>query len=179
MRIKTIHIILGILFLVCLAPAANNGEITQNDKIKSVFIYNFTKYIQWPGADTSKVFAIGVFGKSNIIPPLQKIAQKKLVNGRKIIIKQFEDIENIEECRILFVSSQEGGLIPEILQKVERKNILTIGEVEKFSDKGGIINFVLVEGKIKFEMNLKALSRAGLAASSQLLKLAILVEENE
>lgn len=177
---RILQTILISFFLYSIAIAANtDSEVNYNDKIKAVFVYNFTKYIQWPAADTSKVFTIGVFGKSNILISLQKIAQKKLVKGRKIIIKQFEDIDTIEECQILFVSSQEDGLIPDILHNVEYKNILTVSEVEKFSDTGGIINLVLVEGKIKFEMNLKALHRAGLLASSQLLKLAILVEENE
>lgn len=179
MRFKKVYTILVILFLFCLVFAEDTDEVSQYDKIKSVFIYNFTKYIQWPAIDSSKVFVIGVFGNSKITLPLQKIAEKKTVYERKIQIKQFYNIENIDECHILFVSSTEHELISDILQKIKRKNILTVGEIDEFSIKGGIINLVLIDGKIKFEMNLKALDRAGLSAGSQLLKLAILIDENE
>ena len=173
-----LFLIIFLLFIFS-APAQMADDISREDQIKAVFIYNFTKYIQWPESDTSEVFIIGVLGNSNLVIPLRRIAQKRLVNNKKIQVIQFYNIEDVKNYHILFLSPGIEEHFQVILQKIRSKNILTIGNENNFTHLGGIINLIRVEGKIKFEMNLKALSRAGLAASSQLLKLAILVEENE
>lgn len=175
---RKFQIIFISLFICCPSGGgAANGDVSQNDKIKAVFIYNFTKYIQWPAADTSKVFTIGVFGQSNILIPLREIARKRLVDGREIITKQFSSLDSIEKCHVLFIPAREGGAVNDILNQVRYKNILTVGEDEGFAHAGGIINFAPAEGKMKFEMNLNALRRAGLQAGSELLKLAVIIDE--
>ncbi len=64
------------LLFIFSAPAQMADDISREDQIKAVFIYNFTKYIQWPESDTSEVFIIGVLGNSNLVIPLRRIAQK-------------------------------------------------------------------------------------------------------
>ena len=179
MKMGLIYIYLVILTLNFTIGAEDNTEVSQNDMVKSVFIYNFTKYIHWPSDDTSSVFIIGILGESNITIPLKEIARKKTVSGRKIQIKQYESIRDVDQCHILFISSREKKVIPDILSKVKNKSILTVSDMDDFSEQGGIINFILIEGKIKFEINLASLKHAKLTAGSELLKLAILVDEDE
>ncbi|MCD6117631.1 YfiR family protein [bacterium] len=166
-----------IIFLNFMAFANINKEVGHEEKIKSVFIYNFTKYIQWSNNDTSNTFKIAFIGDSKIIIPLKEIAEKRTIGNKKIRIKHYHDIQDIDMCHILFISASEKGCLKNILQKVGHENILTISDSKGFADKGVAINLVVVADKIKFEINSSALKRAGLHVSSQLLKLAILVEE--
>ena len=159
------------------SPLIAQIEQGQEYKLKAVFIYHFTKYFQWSYSDTSGTFEIAIIGDSNIIDPLKEIAEKKLVKGRRIKIKHFQAVEDINKCHILFISASEINQLDKILQRVKKENILTISDSNGFANKGVAINFVLVKEKIKFEINSRALEHAGLQASSQLQKLAILVEE--
>jgi len=145
--------------------------------LKSTFIYHFTKYIKWTDSDSAEDFKIAILGDNDIITPLEKIANMRTVNNRTILIKHLENIQDIETCHILFISASKKDELDVILKKIEHKNILTISDSEGFAHKGVAINFVIIEGKIKFEINNRALERAGLQVSSQLQKLAILVEE--
>ena len=172
---KNHYIIL--LFIYSLLPVSVLSDVSPEDKLKAVFIYNFTKYIQWPNYDTSETFDIAVIGDSEIIIPLKEIEKKRTVDNKKIKIIHYQDINDINICHILFISSSEKKRLSDILQKVKDKNILTISGSEGFAEEGVTINFVIIEGKIKFEINNSAINQAGLQVSSQLLKLAILVEE--
>jgi hypothetical protein len=168
-----------ILTLNFTLSAEDNTEVSQNDLVKSVFIYNFTKYIRWPSDDTSGVFIIGILGESDISNPLKEIARKKTVSGREIKIKQYDSIRDVDQCHILFISLWDEEMIPDILNKVKDKSILTVSDIDNFSEQGGMINFILIEGKIKFEINLTSLENANLTAGSELLKLAIIIDADK
>ncbi len=168
---------MSIISLYLLADENNNNENNIEYKMKAVFVFNFTKYIQWPDNDTSETFEIAIIGNSNIINPLKEIAKNKLINKKKIKIISCKDIQDINIPHILFISTSEKKNLDKILQKVKNKNILTISDSKEFANKGVTINFVIVKGKIKFEINTHAIESTGLQISSQLLKLAILVQE--
>ena len=179
MNIKTSCIILLIssILFPALVFGEENDVISLEDKIKAAFVYNFTKYIEWVDDDTTDSFEIGIIGDSDIIFPLQEIAEKELVNNRKIEVIHFQDIQDINICHILFISASEKKRLSDILQKVKDNNILTVSDSMGFAHEGVSINFIIVDEKIKFEINNSAIDQAGLQVSSQLLKLAILVEE--
>lgn len=180
---KTIIFLLVIYILVAIsfAPAEETTkEISKADKLKAVFIYNFTGYIQWPDAETSDPFVIAIIGKSPLVIPLKEIAKKKKVSGnRKIEIKHLKNIEDIKACQILFISKSEKKRLEEIVKKVEGTHILTISDSKSFAARGVAINFVRVDEKVKFEMNRNVIAHSGFKVSSQLLQLAIPVKEED
>ena len=164
---------LYLILLCCFTETtlAQTGE--QEANLKAAFIYNFTKYIDWGTSDESD-FLIGVIGSSPIIASLNEIAKTSTVNNKKIIIKVFNNPEEISFCNILFIPAGSPFLLQSILGKAE-KGVLTISEEAGFAKKGTAFNFVIINDKLKFETNLKAITLAGLKAGSQLLKLAIIV----
>ncbi len=177
-KLCIILLINSIVFSVIVSGNVNE-VVSLEDKLKAVFIYNFTKYIQWANNDTSGTFKIGVIGDSEIIIPLKEIGEKELVNNKKIEIKHCQNIWDIKDCNILFISASEKNQLQDILNKVEYENILTVSDSSGFAYEGVAINFVIVEGKLKFEINSNAINKAGLQVSSHLLKLAILIENGK
>jgi len=172
-----IFLIMSFISLYLLADENINNENNLEDRMKAVFVFNFTKYINWTNSDTSGTFEIAIIGNSNIIDPLKEIAKNKFINNKQIKIKHCKDIQDIITPHILFISTSEKKNLDKILQKVKNKNILTISDCKGFANKGVAINFVIVKGKIKFEINTRVIESVGLQISSQLLKLAILVQE--
>jgi hypothetical protein len=166
-----------LLYLVIYAISPN----TQIDKaseynLKAAFIYNFTKYIEWKAVSDDNEFTIGIIGSSPINNPLAEVIKTETVDGKKIIIKQFNKPEDISACHILFISRSADAELDDILAKTMEKGTLIISEQNGYAQAGTAINFVIINRKLKFEANVKAINAAGLSASSQLLKLAIIIK---
>jgi hypothetical protein len=79
----------------------------------------------------------------------------------------------------VFVSASERGRLPEILSALGSKSVLTVSEVEEFAARGGVINFVLVDNRVRFEINPGAAKRSGLKISSELLRLGRIVDRDD
>lgn len=149
--------------------------------IKAAFLYNFTKFVEWPpeafkdGVSPINLCILGTdpFGKA-----LRSISDKT-VKGRKLNIKYPTRVEEITGCHVLFIGASERENLRQIMSFLKGSAILTVSDTEKFAERGGIINFIMVENKIKFEINPDAAQQCGLKISSQLLRLARIVKERE
>lgn len=173
---------------------SNSGHDLEYD-IKAAFLYNFIKFIDWPEIndinDTEKLI-IGVIGKNNFGDAFKPVQDKK-VKGKDTVIKYFKSFSELEKnkeeyaktseeilkCHLIFISSSEKDYISKILNIVDKKSILTVGETKNFLKDGGIINFVLEENKVRFEINLIAAKQSDLTIRSQLLRLAKSVIEEK
>ncbi len=171
----------GVLLLLVplLSIQAQKIRINPDTRMKAVFLINFTKYISWTTLDTVKDFTIGVYGLDDILLPLKQLSKERASGGQKIEVGRVESLEEIEVCDILFIPIDQTGAFHKLRPKIPPQNILLVGESLGFATSDGAINFIKRDGKIKLEINRKALEMANLTASSQLLKLAILVGEEE
>ena len=170
----------ALLILIPLTPAQSQRfNVHPDTRMKAVFLYNFTKYISWTTLDTAKTFTIGVFGVDEILVPLRMMAQERLESGQVIKVLKVTDQDQIDGCEILFVPVHNTTAFHELRPELSSANILFVGESLGFATSDGAINFIKRDGKIKLEINRKALTEANLTASSHLLKLAILVGEGE
>ena len=144
--------------------------------LKAAFVFNFTRYIDWMPSTMGNDFVIGVIGSSPIVEPLNATAKTNMMNGKHIIIRQINSPGEIGFCHVLFISKNYSNSISIILSNT-MKGTLTISETDGAATDGVAMNFILVNNKLKFEANLKAISLAGLKASSELLKLAVIVND--
>ena len=165
------------LLTVCIGTATAKDEVSLEDKTKAAFLYHFTRYIQWPKTDSTEIFNIGVLGDRAITRPLEEISRLKDVGGRQIIVTQLDSIDQCGPCHILFIGKSEKKNLGEIIDYLKGANTLTVSDIKNAAKKGACINFLTINGKIRFEINRRALKRMHLTASSQLLKLAIIVNE--
>jgi hypothetical protein len=144
--------------------------------IKAAFLYGFGQNIEWPAAsfDGPKApFVIGILGTDPIRAPLEQTAQKKTIQGRKIVVKQFAALKDYQEpCQILFISDsvkleQQRAAV----QQLSRPGLLTVGEIPGFAEDGGVVNLYIEEDSVRFELNVEAANRAQLRMDAQLQKL--------
>jgi hypothetical protein len=149
-----------------------------NSKIKSIFIYNFTKYIEWPANQKQGDFVIGILGNSNpgLVKELEKMASLSKIGGRNFSIKVYNNVDEIGKCQLLFVIADKSNLLSAAVQKVSKNNTLVIGENSGLIKKGAVINFVYQENKQKFELSKINAEKSGLLVSSSLINMAILEE---
>jgi hypothetical protein len=156
------------------APLLFAQTTEKEANLKAAFIYNFTEYIDWQTSNNSGDFVIGVIGNSPLSASLKEIAARNRVKNKRIIVKTFDQPSEIEFCNILFIPKNSNFSLKEILKNTS-PGMLTISEEEGYGEMGTGFNFLIRNNKLKFEANLKALARSDLKVSSQLLKLAIIV----
>lgn len=167
-----------ILILFFILGSSFNQRITvdTNAKLKAVFIYNFTKYIEWPKTYQEGYFVLGVVGETPLFSELTKMAQTKKIGTQSILVKKFSEISEIDKCHLLYVTDDKSNNIDVILKKTKSSSTLIVTEQEGLVDKGAGINFVIRENKQKFEMNKRNIEIQKLKVSSNLEALAITVK---
>ncbi len=145
-------------------------------RVKAVFIYNFTKYVEWKEANRSGSFSIGVLGASSVINELTTITTGKLVGTQKIEIKAFATLADVKKCHILFIPAENSTPIPSILNKIKGHNTLLVTEKDGYVKQGAIINFVIQSNKQKFELSKNNAQKSDLKISQSLVTLGISVD---
>ncbi len=161
------------LVLICLL--GSSLAFGQNYQLHSVFMYSFTRYVQWPDEYNEGDFEIVVLGDSPITEELKKLAQAKKVGARSIKITRINTPSEIKKCNILFLPADKSALLPEVLTKMGSSSILLATEQPGLAQKGSAINFVSKDGKLAFEMNQPAMTKQKLKASNELTRLAIVI----
>jgi hypothetical protein len=145
-------------------------------QIKAAFIFNFAKFVEWPATALPKPtspIVIGILGENPFHDDLEKTIRNKTVEDHPLVIKEFHSTTEVTNCHILFISNSETARLPQILKGLEGASILTVGEMERFNESGGMINFVFEGTKIRFKINNEAATRTGLKISSKLLSYAL------
>lgn len=166
------------LVLLSMAWGILSQAQTEYD-VKAVFLCRFAQYVEWPPtafASATAPITIGILGDDPFGKAIEEASADERPQNRKCVIKRFNRPEDLTPCHILFISRSEQGNVPALLQALDARPILTVGDTEQFTREGGMINFTTQGGKIRFEINPKAANEAGLKISAQLLRLAKIVE---
>lgn len=152
-------------------------NIDTNAKIKAVFLYNFTRYFEWPDAKKSGNFIIQVIGKNDaLIKELTKMAETKVVGSQKLEIINSQSYDGKSKPHMLFLLPEMSKSIPDITSKLKGKGSLIIAEKEGAAKSGAAINFVIIDNKQKFEYSKNSAVKAGLKTSEDFKALAIAVD---
>jgi len=152
-------------------------------ELKSAYLFNFAKFITYPPLtfnSTRDPFIIGVYGNDAFLDVLQNIIKGKNINGRNVIAISINQIEDIQNCQIVFFSKTTRNQILMFLEYINNKPILSVGDnIEDFCQNGGTINFTPQNDHKRFEINPNAAQRSNLIISSKLLALARIVNDVE
>lgn len=157
-----------------------NARASEFDEyaVKAVYLYNFAKYVEWPlGMFTSAnaPLLICIAGDNPFGDALTTLSGK-MIESHLVEIRGLSVTTDLASCHIVFVSRAEQGRFKTLLAKLARQPILTVSDISDFAQAGGMIGLVEVDQRIHFNINLNATRQARLKLSSQLLKLATIVE---
>jgi len=150
------------------------------EKIKAAYTYQFTKFVNWPStafSDNNTLF-VCILGQENINDEFNSLNQRK-IEDRHIKVIQIFDINDINKCQILYISESEKYRLATIIEYLNNKPILSISSMQDFAKLGGIIDFVLIKNKVRFEINMISVKRSQLQVSAKLLEVSIRVFKND
>ncbi len=168
-------ILLGLAFLQPInATASEMSPVAQEYKVKAMFLYNFSLFVEWPAESRTAgtPFRICILGKSPFGDFLNRFENQE-VKGKKLKVQYVSSIQDIGSCQILFVCASEQARLREIMEALrERRGILSISDIPGFTEAGGVINIVKVDERLKFDINMSASKFNGLSINHQLLNMA-------
>lgn len=176
---------IGAAFGLCVYVAFGFSTLAQTQReapteyqVKAAYLYNFGKFVSWPDAHSgapSDPFEICILGDDPFGTVLEAVVKGGTISGRNAVAKRIATTVGIDSCRILFISSSEDPRLKDILASLENLQVLTVSDMPQFADRGGMIQFVQQNSRIRFEVNLKNAEHSGLILSSELLKVAVRV----
>lgn len=156
-----------------------NGAVYAEYEVKAAFLYNFTKFVEWPDeafSSAASPLRIGVLGEDPFDSLLEETMANKTAGGRRVEFERSQDAAALKDCHMVFISRSEQGRIEEILEVFEDASVLTVGDTEGFAHHGVVINLIEEKHKIGFEINLPKAREANLKLSSRLLELATVID---
>lgn len=146
---------------------------SQEEKYIGLFVYNFTKYFDWPESKKTGDFVIEVIGHESVFDELTRITEGKKIGSQNLIIKNLNSIQEMSNnAHMVFVGHWQSRFMNDVLQKISNKPVLVISEMEGMLDQGSDINFVIREGTIKFEMKISNVTSRQIKIDPRIRELA-------
>jgi len=172
-----ILLILPILLLTQSAAVKLDQSEEAGARIKAIYIYNFTKYIEWPESYKEGNFVIGVYGTNvPLLSELNKMAASKMVGSQKLEIKNIQSPAEAAQCHIIYLLADNSGQLADVLTKIKGKSALIVTDKAGMTKQGSAINFAIVENKQKIELNRSNIEKYKLKVASTLVEMAVQVK---
>lgn len=163
-----------LLFIVVFTFGTTTITWSQLAKIKSVFILNFAKNTGWPESATKgSDFVITVIGDKEISQELEALGKLKKINGKTLVVKSVKQLNEIEASHIIYVGSSKSNTMSSVSASQKNNPVLLISDKKGLYTQGAGICFILINGKLKFEIKPENIERRGLKVSSKLVSLGI------
>lgn len=170
------RILFDILFLMInIGFTSAQPPVTKEYQLKSVFLFHFSSFIEWPSSAYNELqspFVIGILGENPFSTYLDATVAGEKVMERAVTVRQFVSVDDIENCQILFINFKGDSLIRKTVSLLNNRPVLTVSDAKNFTSLGGMIAFATVSNKIRLHINVVAARNAGLIISSKLLRLA-------
>jgi hypothetical protein len=170
---RLLLVILALNALVCSAQQV--PEFKEKDTsamIKASYLYNFTKYIDWPDSYKDGNFVISVMGSSNLHQELVKKYSSKQVGQQQIEVRKLSKTLKVSKCHLLYISSEFAELLPQIASELSNKPTLIVTDIEGSLENGSSLNFLFIEKGWQFELNTQSAEKKNLFIGSTLKSLA-------
>jgi len=171
----------GLLWFALFWGKASIGMSAPSEyQIKAAYLFNFLNFVAWPEHvfnDKNSPMDVCILGQDPFENILDLTFEGKMIGARKVMIHRWQTMSLTHPCHLLFIGVSEAEHMTRILALLEDKPILTISDVEDFVHHQGMVQFIIVEHKVRFRVNRKAIQHASLYMSANLLRLAQPTEE--
>lgn len=163
---------------IALPPSGAGASEFDEYAVKAAYLYNFAKFVEWPASafeSADAPLSICIAGNNPFGGALDSLSGK-MVESRPVAVRHVPAATGLEKCHIVYIGRSEQGRFKAVLAKLARLPVLTVGDIADFAQEGGMIGLVEAEQRIRFNINVAMTRQANLKLSSQLLKLATIVE---
>jgi hypothetical protein len=168
-------LLVGLLTLPAGTTAAHAETAQGSEAIKAAYLYKFTNYVQWPVgafASTDSPIVIGVAGDDELISVLERMTAGKLVNGRGFQVRPVTPGLPLSGVHVLYLGNLGRNDLRSVLGQAQGKPVLLVSDAQRGCGSGCMINFVVVDSRLRFQVALQPVARSGLHFSALMLTAA-------
>jgi hypothetical protein len=168
----------GTLVLTALGRGASGAEVPTEYQVKAVFVFNFSRFLEWsPQAFTAPnaPFVIGILGDDPFGARLDEAVRGEQIDQHPLVVRRFRNLSEIGNCQILYIDRSESAQLQQILLAMDHRSTLTVSELDQSSERGVMIQFMTENNHIRLRVNVDSARAAGLTISSKLLRSAEIV----
>lgn len=147
--------------------------------IKANFLFKFGPFVEWPPqvfASAAAPFNICVAGQDPFGSALDDAVRGQTIDGHPVVVRRLRLVSSEPPCQVLYLGRSPDQKPSEILRLVHGAPVLTVTD-ERVGADGGIVHFVLRQGRVRFGVNAASAQASGLTLSSKLLGLAVPVSK--
>ena len=161
----------GSVIVLVLAFTGAQAAPVPEYQVKAGFLLNIAQFVTWPSQSSDAPFVIGILGEDPFGSYLDETVRGEKVNNRPFIIQRFRR-RDPRPCNILFISQSERDRAGQVLSNLKGRTVLTVSDIEGFTELGGMIQFFTEKNNIRMRINLDAVKASNLRVSSKLLRVA-------
>ena len=155
--------------------ARSADQAVTEAQAKAGFLYNCAMFVSWPPATVrANELVIGIVGDDAVSSVVEDMQGEK-VDGRTLRVAPVRPTDDLGSYHILYIAGEDGGVARAVLAKVGTAPVLTVGESDDFTSDGGVVRLYTDQGRLRFEINMTGVERAGLKVSAKMLGLARIV----
>jgi hypothetical protein len=155
-------------------PPARAASPSQSD-VQAIYLYNFAKFVRWPSGRPGPTLNICIAGQEVYAETLGKVVAGEQIDGHPLAVRTLGRTEDAAGCDILFIDVSARERLDGLVAATAGKPVLTVSDIPGFLDRGGMIQFVLTDSRVRFSVDLHPVERSGISLSSELLKVAVTV----
>lgn len=158
--------------------AGTGADVAPDVAVKAAFLFNFAKFVEWPALPAGAPLVVCVVGHDGIAAAFVETVRGQTISGHSFDVWVLQDSAKWRACHLLFVADAETRRSAGGLDEIKALPILTVSDGKGFALAGGIIEFYVEAGRMRFAINLDAADRSGLRLSSRLLGLAKVIRNS-
>jgi len=173
---RAIALLLAVLSIIAAsspsAPAAGPSQVD----VQAIYLYNFAKFVRWPAGRPGPTLNMCIAGQEVYAETLGKIVAGEQIDGHTLAVRMVPRTEDVAGCDILFIDASAKDRLEGLIAATAGKPVLIVSDIPGSLDRGGMIQFVLIDSRVRFSVDLRPVARSSIALSSELLKVAVAVK---
>lgn len=159
-----------------LQPVNHSSDMPSQSDVEAVYLFDFGKFVRWPAGNDQGPLHICVAGAPAFASAIQKTVANETIGNRPLDVREISQPQEEQGCAILFIDASQRERADALLRAAVDKPMLTVSDLPDFLDRGGMIQFQIIQKRVRFSVNLDAVNRGHLVMSSELLKVAVQVK---
>jgi hypothetical protein len=178
---SVVRVLVVFAFALLMPVLASAAALAQGDlqapesRVKAAFLFKFGSYVEWPSGtfvSATAPFTIGVMDDDALADELETIVAGRNMDGRAVIVRKLRDGDPISGLNVVFIGKAADGKLAGVLSPLKGRPLLAVTESEGALELGSMINFVVIDGKVRFDVSLQPAAAGSLKISSRLLAVA-------
>ena len=156
-----------------LAAAPSYSE----DQVEAAFLYRFAGFVSWPKpALDSSAFTVAIIDDDAVASDLERMLPHNQLKGRQVRVRRITSIEQLGNAQILYIGQSNPRTLRRWMGMIAGRPVLVVTNQPGGLEAGSVINFLVIDRHVRFEISLSAARRSGLDISADLLSVATHVQ---